>query len=192
MNNEDYHYIFTSFDMELFDMEDFYYNRVNMSGWRLVDRDSDKVRDILQVMEKFHPIGASILSGGHIKTEPAMVYDAVQVLALSLAGMEEPIKPDNVSCDNIAPWTQGRNLYENLNKITAHGLTGPIEFTDGKRSDFKLQLMRLTGGDSGRMTVAGHWTPSGGLAITDPAAYKRDPPPNVTLTVVTVEASLET
>ena len=54
-------------DMELFDLEDFFYNRVNMSGWRLVDRDSDKVKDALQVMEKFHPIGGSILTGGHIK-----------------------------------------------------------------------------------------------------------------------------
>lgn len=53
--------------MELFDLEDFYYNRVNMSGWRLVNRDSDRVKDALQVMEKFHPIGASIISGGHIK-----------------------------------------------------------------------------------------------------------------------------
>jgi hypothetical protein len=53
--------------MELFDLEDFYYNRVNISGWRLVDRRSDKVKEALQVMEKFHPIGASILSGGHIK-----------------------------------------------------------------------------------------------------------------------------
>ncbi|KAI8426774.1 hypothetical protein MSG28_014462 [Choristoneura fumiferana] len=102
-------------DMELFDLEDFYYNRVNMSGWRLVDRDSDKVKDALLVMEKFHPIGASIISGGHIK------------------------------------------------------------------------LMRLVGGEKGRTVVSGHWSPSGGLAITDPAAYKRDPPPNVTLTIVTVE-----
>lgn len=55
--------------MELFDLEDFYYNRVNMSGWRLVDRDSDKVKESLQVMEKFHPIGASIISGGQIKVK---------------------------------------------------------------------------------------------------------------------------
>ncbi|KOB66060.1 Glutamate receptor, ionotropic kainate 1 [Operophtera brumata] len=52
-----------------------------------------------------------------------------------------------------------------------------------------LQLMRLSGGEGGGTVLAGHWTPGEGLAITDPAAYKRDPPPNVTLTVVTVEVS---
>lgn len=73
--------------------------------------------------------------------------------------------------------------------MQAHGLTGPIAFKDGLRTDFQLQLMRLSGGEGGGTVLAGHWTPNEGLAITDPAAYKRDPPPNVTLTVVTVEVS---
>ncbi|XP_048485931.1 glutamate receptor ionotropic, kainate 2 [Plutella xylostella] len=186
MNNEDYHYIFTSFDIELFDLEDFLYNRVNMSGWRLVDRDSDKVKDTLQVMEKFHPIGASILTGGHIKTETALIYDAVQVLALALASVKE-VHPANVTCDSDAPWPHGKELRDNINTVSAHGLTGPIEFKDGVRTSFKLQLMRLAGGEGGGSVVAGHWSPKEGLAVTDPAAYMRDPPPNVTLTVVTVE-----
>ncbi|KAJ0170032.1 hypothetical protein K1T71_014638 [Dendrolimus kikuchii] len=188
MNNEDYHYIFTSFDMELFDLEDFYYNRVNMSGWRLVDRESDKVREALQVMEKFHPIGASILSGGHIKTEPALLYDAVQVLAMALATMDD-VKIGNASCEKDIPWVQGRTLLENINGVQAHGLTGPIEFKDGQRTNFRLQLTRLSGGEKGGTVLSGVWTPEDGLEVTDPAAYKRDPPPNVTLTVVTVEAS---
>ncbi|VVC86822.1 unnamed protein product [Leptidea sinapis] len=106
-------------DMALFDLEDFYYNRVNMSGWRLVDRGSDKVEDALQVQ--------------------------------------------------------------------AHGLTGPIEFTNGVRTTFNLQLMRLMGGEDGGTVMSGTWSPTEGLEVTDPAAYRRDPPPNVTLTVVTVE-----
>lgn len=51
--------------------------------------------------------------------------------------------------------------------------------------------MRLSGGEKGGMVVAGTWSPSEGLTVSDPAAYKRDPPPNVTLTVVTVEVSRE-
>ncbi|CAG9789787.1 unnamed protein product [Diatraea saccharalis] len=98
--------------MELFDLEDFYYNRVNISGWRLVDRASDKVKEALQVMEKFHPIGASILSGGHIKTEPALLYDAVQVLALALSSTEN-VRADNISCDKETVWSQGRMLLDN-------------------------------------------------------------------------------
>ncbi|XP_045456994.1 glutamate receptor ionotropic, kainate 2 [Melitaea cinxia] len=186
MNNEDYHYIFTSFDMELFDLEDFLYNRVNMSGWRLVDRDSDKVKDALQVMEKFHPIGASILSGGNIKTEPALLYDAVQALALALAATAD-VRAANVSCDGGARVAHGDLLRQNINKVQAHGLTGPIAFTNGIRSSFQLQLMRLSGGEGGKVVRAGGWAPDQGLVISDPAAYRRDPPPNVTLTVVTVE-----
>ncbi|CAG4981440.1 unnamed protein product [Colias eurytheme] len=195
MNNENYHYIFTSFDMELFDLEDFYYNRVNMSGWRLVNRDSDKVKDALQVMEKFHPIGASILSGGHIKTDPALLYDAVQVLALALASTKD-VHKSNVSCDTETPMAHGNMLWENIHKVHAHGLTGPMEFTNGVRTTFNLQLMRLVGGvggvwgaggRDGGTVMSGTWNPTDGLEVTDPAAYRRDPPPNVTLTVVTVE-----
>ncbi|XP_049883577.1 glutamate receptor ionotropic, kainate 2 [Pectinophora gossypiella] len=186
MNNENYHYIFTTFDMELFDLEDFYYNRVNMSGWRLVDRGSERVKETLQVMEKFHPIGASILTGGHIKTEPALLYDAVQVLALALASTKE-VTSANVSCDTETPWAHGNTLLENVNKIQAQGLTGPLEFKNGVRTNFNLQLMRLVGGESGGPVLSGHWSPGEGLTITDPAAYRRDPPPNVTLTVVTRE-----
>lgn len=76
-------------------------------------------------------------------------------------------------------------------QVQAHGLTGPIEFKNGIRTNFHLQLMRLSGGEKGGMVVAGTWSPSEGLTVSDPAAYKRDPPPNVTLTVVTVEVSRE-
>lgn len=48
--------------MELFDLEDFYFNKVNMSGWRLVDMESDRVRETLQQMQKFHPLGSNIVS----------------------------------------------------------------------------------------------------------------------------------
>lgn len=74
-------------------------------------------------------------------------------------------------------------------QIKAHGLTGPIEFKDSQRTNFTLQLMRLSGGEKGGIVLSGHWNPTEGLAVTDPAAYKRDPPPNVTLTVVTVEVN---
>lgn len=74
-------------------------------------------------------------------------------------------------------------------QVQAHGLTGPIEFTNGVRTNFNLQLMRLVGGEDGRTVMSGTWSPNEGLEVTDPAAYRRDPPPNVTLTVVTVEVN---
>ncbi|KAH9630559.1 hypothetical protein HF086_016063 [Spodoptera exigua] len=91
--------------------------------------------------------------------------------------------------DHIVVDTDPKRVRQLARAIQAHGLTGPIEFKNGVRTNFHLQLMRLTGGEKGGMVVSGHWTPGEGLAITDPAAYTRDPPPNVTLTVVTVEAT---
>lgn len=85
--------------MELFDLEDFLYNRVNMSGWRLVDRDSDKVKDALQVMEKFHPIGASILSGGNIKVRMRLLPENMRQNFLNF------LLNDVISCSLKIPTT---------------------------------------------------------------------------------------
>lgn len=48
MNEYKYHYIFTSFDLEIFDLEDFKYNYVNITSFRLVNREDVVVKDILK------------------------------------------------------------------------------------------------------------------------------------------------
>ncbi|KAF6208034.1 hypothetical protein GE061_016484 [Apolygus lucorum] len=62
MNDYRYHYMFTTFDIETFDLEDFKYNSVNMTAFRLVDVENVKVADLLHQMEKFQPIGHAILN----------------------------------------------------------------------------------------------------------------------------------
>lgn len=54
--------IFCFQDLETFDLEDFKYNSVNITAFRLVDVDHPKVQDILATMEKFQPIGHAILN----------------------------------------------------------------------------------------------------------------------------------
>lgn len=71
-------------------------------------------------------------------------------------------------------------------QVSAHGITGPIEFTEGRRSGLRLRLLRLRGSS---LEPAGTWTPRGGLELTDPDAYRREGIPNVTLTVVTREVN---
>lgn len=53
MNDFKYHYLFTSFDLETFEMEDFRYNFVNITAFRLVDSNDVFVKEILNNMEKF-------------------------------------------------------------------------------------------------------------------------------------------
>ena len=62
MNNNQYHYTFTSFDVETFDLEDFKYNNVNMTAFRIVDSDTDDVQRVLYEMESISAIGKAILN----------------------------------------------------------------------------------------------------------------------------------
>lgn len=53
MNEYKYHYFFTSFDLETFDLEDFKYNFVNITSFRLVDMSDVSVKEILKDMESY-------------------------------------------------------------------------------------------------------------------------------------------
>lgn len=53
MNDFKYHYLFTTFDIETFDLEDFKYNFVNMTAFRIVDIDDLSVKEVLRDMVKF-------------------------------------------------------------------------------------------------------------------------------------------
>ena len=47
-------------------LEDFRYNRVNMTAFRLVDSTSERVRSLLHEMEEISPIGRAILNQSQV------------------------------------------------------------------------------------------------------------------------------
>ena len=49
-------------DIETFDLEDFKYNSVNITAFRLVDVEDARVLETLDQMERFQPIGHAILN----------------------------------------------------------------------------------------------------------------------------------
>lgn len=54
MNDFKYHYLFTSFDLETFaEMEDFRYNFVNITAFRLIDTSDIYVKETLKEMVQF-------------------------------------------------------------------------------------------------------------------------------------------
>lgn len=54
MNDFKYHYLFTSFDLETFaDLEDFRYNFVNITAFRLIDIKDIFVKETLKEMIQF-------------------------------------------------------------------------------------------------------------------------------------------
>lgn len=54
MNEYKYHYLFTTFDIDTFDLEDFKYNFVNITAFRLVNTEDVSVRQILKDMQRYH------------------------------------------------------------------------------------------------------------------------------------------
>ena len=89
--------------------EDFRYNRVNMTAFRLVDSTSERVRALLREMEEISPIGRAILNQSQVSlvnaamgdelffyrnshlmhfqlilAEPALIFDSVYAFAKGL------------------------------------------------------------------------------------------------------------
>uniref|UniRef100_T1JJ21 Glutamate receptor ionotropic, kainate 2 n=1 Tax=Strigamia maritima TaxID=126957 RepID=T1JJ21_STRMM len=187
MNDYSYHYFFTSFDADTFDLEDFKYNFVNMTAFRIVDFEHPLVRQILGDMEKFQPKGHQIVNKmSVIETEPALIYDAVHVFARGLHNLEQgsTLRIANVTCEDEIQWNDGISLYNYINAVEFHGLTGKIQFKEGKRTNFKLDVIKLK---QNAIDKVGEWTPTGGINVTEPGAFYDGSVPNVTLIVTTIE-----
>ncbi|XP_023314986.1 glutamate receptor ionotropic, kainate 2-like isoform X7 [Trichogramma pretiosum] len=185
MNDYNYHYFFTTFDIETFDLEDFKYNFVNITAFRLVDADDVGVRGILRDMEKFQSAG-NLLNRSHvIQAEPALMYDSVQAFAVGLRTLEHShsLRPMNISCELEHPWDGGLSLINYINSVEMKGLSGPIEFKEGRRIQFKLDLLKLK---QHSLVKVGEWRPGLGINVTDRTAFFEPGLTNVTLVVITI------
>ncbi|XP_043273099.1 glutamate receptor ionotropic, kainate 2-like isoform X2 [Venturia canescens] len=186
MNDYNYHYLFTTFDIETFDLEDFKYNFVNITAFRLVDADDIGVRGVLRDMERFQPSGNTILNKSRvIEAEPALMYDSVQVFAVGLRTLEQShaLRPANLSCELEHPWDGGLSLINYINSVEMKGISGPIEFKEGRRIQFKLDLLKLK---QHSLVKVGEWQPGAGVNVTDRAAFFEPGIANVTLIVITI------
>ncbi|XP_025161130.1 glutamate receptor ionotropic, kainate 2 isoform X4 [Harpegnathos saltator] len=186
MNDYKYHYLFTTFDIETFDLEDFKYNFVNITAFRLVDADDLSVRSILRDMERYQPAGNTILNKSRIiQAEPALMYDSVQVFAVGLRTLEQShaLRPANISCELEHPWDGGLSLTNYINSVEMKGISGPIEFKEGRRIQFKLDLLKLK---QHSLVKVGEWRPGAGVNVTDTAAFFEPSIGNVTLVVITI------
>ncbi|PNF32815.1 hypothetical protein B7P43_G04494, partial [Cryptotermes secundus] len=187
MNDYRYHYMFTTLDIETFDLEDFKYNSVNITAFRLVDSEDARVVRTLDQIQRFQPVGYNILNKSRvIQAEPALMYDSVYVFAKALAAVDRGhvLRPANLSCELEQPWKDGLTLYNYISAAGLHGLTGHIEFNEGKRSNFKLDLLKLK---QEEIRKVGQWSPATGINVTDPTAFYETSVSNITLIVMTRE-----
>ncbi|KAK3923821.1 Glutamate receptor ionotropic, kainate 1 [Frankliniella fusca] len=212
MNDYKYHFVFTTFDMESFDLEDFKYNFVNITSFRIVDAEDMSVREVLKDMER------NLNKSKGIQSEPALMFDAVHVFAIGLQSLEQghALRPSNVSCNREEPWDGGLSLTNYISAVSSKpsgsgeialvppsllhqrrcpmlviagpcvehkGLSGPVAFKEGRRVQFKLDLLKLK---QHALVKVGEWTPRQGVNITDHDAFFDAGSMNVTLVVVTI------
>lgn len=71
----------------------------------------------------------------------------------------------------------------NYFQVEIKGLTGPIEFKEGERVHFKLDLLKLK---AKKVVKVGEWSPNTGVNITDRAVFFYPIDSNVTLVVTTI------
>ena len=115
-----------------------------------------------------------------------MLYDSVYVFANAISSIDSAyvIKAQNLSCDSEKPWYDGLTLYNYLDSVNFHGLTGNVEFTEGKRANLKMDLLKLKKDD---IEKVGYWNSLSGINVTDTSAFYEVDRPNVTLVVMTRE-----
>lgn len=112
----------------------------------------------------------------------------MHVFAIGLQSLEtsHALLLSNVSCEDEMPWDGGLSLINYINTVEMRGLSGPIEFKEGRRVQFKLDLLKLK---PHALVKVGQWTPTAGVNITDQDAFFDPGNMNVTLVVITILVS---
>lgn len=168
MMNQYYSFLVTSLDLHLINLEPFQNSFANISGFTLVQ--PDRVKALLasgNVPVSLTNHSRQGLRSGSIKTEAALLYDAVLLLARALGSIGRDLQSVPIrSCD--APnktWDLGSELVDLMkHRGTDDGLTGRVIFDDdGFRRHFELQLVAM---GLNRLTTLGVWTTTGGLNLT--------------------------
>lgn len=71
-------------------------------------------------------------------------------------------------------------------QASANGLTGHIEFEEGRRTNFRIDLLKLK---RERIEKVGYWSSQTGINVTDTSAFYESNATNITLIVMTREVS---
>nr|QGW50653.1 ionotropic receptor 11 [Propsilocerus akamusi] len=186
MNDFKFHYFFTSFDIELFEMEDLKYNFVNITAFRLVDTNDVFVKETLKEMEQYSNLHHDVNFERNlaIETEVTLIYDSVFVFAIGLQTLQHSteLKISSANCKDERTSLIGSSLLNFINTVEFKGISGQIEFKEGQRTAFKLDLVKLK---HHNIVKCGEWGPTR-LNITDYDSLFEANQMNVTLVVVTI------
>ncbi|XP_038213873.1 glutamate receptor ionotropic, kainate 2 isoform X1 [Zerene cesonia] len=172
----DYHsYLITSLDLHSVDLEEFKYGGTNITALRLLDPERPEVQRVVRDWVYDEARKGRKLQLGHtsakenmtfIKTETALMYDAVHLFAKALHDLDtsQQIDVRPLSCEAEDTWPHGYSLINYMKIVEMKGLTGVIKFDhQGFRSDFTLDIIELT---RDGLQKAGTWNASEGVNYT--------------------------
>ncbi|CAH2084752.1 unnamed protein product [Euphydryas editha] len=172
----DYHsYLVTSLDLHSVDLEEFKYGGTNITALRLLDPERAEVQRVVRDWVYDEARKGRKIQLGHtsakenmtfIKTETALMYDAVHLFAKALHDLDtsQQIDVRPLSCEAEDTWPHGYSLINYMKIVEMKGLTGVIKFDhQGFRSDFTLDIIELT---REGLQKAGSWNSSEGVNYT--------------------------
>ncbi|KAM8847353.1 glutamate receptor ionotropic, kainate 3 isoform X2 [Synchiropus splendidus] len=168
MMTEYYHYIFTTLDLMVIDLEPYRFCGVNMTGFRILNVDNPQVASIVEkwsMERQIPPKPDSGLLEGIMTTDAALTYDAVHIVSVSYQHAPQ-MTVNSLQCHRHKPWRFGGRFMSFIKESHWDGLTGRLSFnkTTGLRTDFDLDIISLK--EDGLEKV-GKWSASGGLNITE-------------------------
>ncbi|KAJ1151843.1 hypothetical protein NDU88_004622 [Pleurodeles waltl] len=179
MMTEYYHYIFTTLDLFLLDMEPYRYSGVNMTGFRILNTENSQAVSIMEKwsMERLQapPKHDSGLRDGYMTTDAALMYDAVHVVSVAVQQFSQ-MTVSSLQCNRHKPWRFGARFISLIKEAHWEGLTGRIAFnkTNGLRTDFDLDIISLK--EEG-LDKIGTWDLASGLNMTE---NQKGKPANIT------------
>lgn len=172
----DYHsYLITSLDLHSVDLDEFKYGGTNITAFRLIDPDKPEIqRAVKGWVYGEARLGRKLQLGPtsakdnmtFIKTETALMYDAVHLFAKALHDLDtsQQIDVKPLSCESEDTWPHGYSLINYMKIVEMKGLTGVIKFDhQGFRSDFSLDIVELS---KDGLRKVGTWNSTEGVNYT--------------------------
>jgi len=163
MINSNYHFVLTTLNIDTFDLEDYKYNFVNLTAFRLFNRHDSRVQMAMESFFAFKTLSNTDMNRRLFTTSVALWADALLAFAYAYDKLiasqvrlgVDIIRP-NITCSDGRGWPLGIELHSKFNQISFDGITGKVQFTpNGERTGFELDIVHLS--ETGLIKV-GSWS----------------------------------
>ncbi|KAK3097411.1 hypothetical protein FSP39_009413 [Pinctada imbricata] len=153
--SEYFHYLFTTLDLAMVDLENFKHNGANITALRIVNPENPIVSAVTgewkyEMFRSSRNNQVSPLSANQkqVSTENAMMYDAVMVFDQALERLLKAHNMDfdkKLSCNGTETWSEGSSLLNYMKTMDFEGMTGRVHFGEfGLRNEFSLDIIDMT------------------------------------------------